>query len=232
MDIKAKILFVEDDLSLAMVTKDSLELRGYEVIHCENGEVAWTRFNKEEFDACILDVMMPKVDGFTLAERIRNKNQNIPILFLTAKSLQEDKIAGLKLGADDYITKPFSIEELSLKIEVFLKRTKPETQKKENQPKKYTIGNYQFDFDNLNLELNGQIRQLTLREAEVLQMFCQNLNVVLKREEILKKIWGQDDYFMGRSMDVFITRLRKYLKDDPNIKLENIPSVGFKMVVS
>jgi DNA-binding response OmpR family regulator len=230
MDKRAKILFVEDDMSLGMVTKDSLELRGYEVVHCENGEVGWNRFNKEEFDACILDVMLPRVDGFTLAERIRNKNQSVPIIFLTAKSMQEDKIAGLKLGADDYLTKPFSIEELSLKIEVFLKRTKPIIQSP-NSPKKYKIGQYDFDFDNLELSINGQVKQLTLREAEVLQLFCQNLNVVLKREEILKKIWGQDDYFMGRSMDVFITRLRKYLKEDAHIKLENIPSVGFKMSV-
>lgn len=232
MSPKCKILFVEDDLSLALVTKDSLELQDYDVVHCENGETGWTRFNKEkdEFDLCILDVMMPRVDGFTLAERIRNKNQLIPIIFLTAKSLQEDKITGLKIGADDYMTKPFSIEELVLKIEIFLKRTKGITPQ-EPVFQKYTIGNYEFDFDNLTLTLHGEIKQMTLREAEVLLMFCQHSGVVLKRDEILKKIWGEDDYFMGRSLDVFITRLRKYLKGDERIKIENIPSVGFKMVV-
>ena len=223
----AKLLFVEDDLSLGMVTKDSLELHGYEIIHCEDGEAGWKAFNKEKFDACVLDVMLPKLDGFSLAERIRKVNEDIPILFLTAKSLQEDKIVGLKLGGDDYITKPFSIEELILKVEVFLKRSK--INHVSSAPKKYEIGAFNFDFENLSLTQGEHTKQLTLREAEVLKLFCQNLNIVLKREDILKEIWGKDDYFMGRSLDVFITRLRKYLKADENIKIENIPSVGFRM---
>lgn len=228
-EVKAKILLVEDDLSLGLVTKDSLELQGYAIKHCEDGEAGWKAYQKEKFDICLLDVMLPKLDGFALAERIRKDDQQTPILFLTAKSLQEDKITGLKLGGDDYITKPFNIEELILKIDVFLKRR--QISKEAQNDKKFQIGAYQFDFDNLTLAFDEEVRQLTLREAEVLRIFCQNLNVVLKRETILKEIWGQNDYFMGRSMDVFITRLRKYLKQDDNIRIENIPSVGFKMVV-
>jgi DNA-binding response OmpR family regulator len=177
----------------------------------------------------LLDVMMPKMDGFTLAEKIRDKNRKVPLIFLTAKSLQEDKITGLKIGADDYITKPFNTEELILKIEVFLKRSKPETIE-QALPTKFALGRYLFDFDNLTLDFEGDIRQLTLREAELLRFFCLQPNVLIKREDILKKIWGQDDYFLGRSMDVFITRLRKYLKEDENLKIENIPGVGFKLL--
>ena len=229
MEYKAKLLLVEDDLSLAMVTKDSLELDGYEVVHCDNGEKGWTAFTKHDFDLCLLDVMMPKVDGFALAERIREKNRHVPVFFLTAKSLQEDKIAGLRIGADDYISKPFNVEELLLKIEIFLKRSRPESLNTA-VPTKFQVSNYMFDFTNLELQHELEPRQLTLREAEVLRYFCLNANIVIKREDILKKIWGQDDYFMGRSMDVFITRLRKYLKADEQIKIENIPSVGFKFI--
>ncbi len=227
---KAKILFVEDDLSLGLVTKDSLELQGYSIKHCEDGEAGWKTYQKEKFDLCILDVMLPKLDGFSLAERIRKEDQHTPIIFLTAKALQEDKISGLKIGGDDYITKPFSIEELSLKIDVFLKRRQVSEEAK--NVNEFQIGAYHFDFDNLTLTYQSEdTRQLTLREAEVLRIFCQNINTVLKREVILKEIWGQNDYFMGRSMDVFITRLRKYLKKDSQIKIENIPSVGFKMLL-
>lgn len=226
---KAKLLFVEDDASLGFVTKESLELQDYAVIHCEDGEAAWKVFQEESFDACILDVMLPKLDGFSLAKRIREMDIQVPIIFLTAKSLQDDKITGLKLGGDDYIVKPFSVEELILRIEVFLKRSKVE----ENQALagSLQIGNYEFDFDNLSLGLNGEVKQLTLREAEVLHYFGTRLNDVIKREDILKDVWGKNDYFLGRSLDVFITRLRKYLKADPAIKIENIPSVGFRMIV-
>jgi two-component system, OmpR family, response regulator VicR len=228
--MKPKIFFVEDDLSLAMVTKDSLELYEYEVCHYENGEIAWGKFQKEHFDICVLDVMLPKIDGFDLAQRIRNKNADIPIIFLTAKSLQEDKILGLKLGADDYMTKPFDVEELVLKLEVFLRRTRP-AQPEVKNPIIYHLGKYTFDFDNLTLQFEQETpKSLTLREAEVLQLFCENKGVILKRDEILKKIWGKDDYFMGRSLDVFITRIRKYLKDDTTLKVENIPSVGFRLI--
>lgn len=228
--MKAKILFVEDDTSLALVTKDSLELRNYEVIHCTNGQVALEQFQQQAFDLCLLDVMLPQMDGFTLAEAIRQRNQQVPIIFLTAKSMQEDKIAGLKLGADDYITKPFSIEEVVLKIEVFLKRSRFVLS--DTRQTKFSIGGYTFDFDDLHLQYHSEkARRLTQREAELLQLFCLNQDKILKREDILKKIWGDDDYFFGRSLDVFITRLRKYLKSDVTIKIENIHGVGFKMVM-
>lgn len=228
-DKLSRILYVEDDLSLGLVTKDSLELHGFQITHCEDGEKAWELVQSEAFHLCVLDVMLPKMDGFSLAEKIREIDQDIPIIFLTAKSLQEDKINGLKLGGDDYLTKPFSIEELILKIEIFLKRNKVDNVSKSQ--KIHNIGAYVFDFENLILQKEAQERRLTLREAEVLKLFCSHFNVVLRREHILKEIWGKDDYFMGRSLDVFITRLRKYLKEDPNIKIENIPSVGFKMTL-
>jgi DNA-binding response OmpR family regulator len=227
---KIKILFAEDDLSLGFVTKDNLELQGYEVRHCENGQIAWETFQKENFDICILDVMLPKLDGFNLAKQIRAVNQDIPILFLTAKSLKEDKLTGLRIGADDYITKPFSIEELVLKIEVFLKRSKVVSSEKNNNTTFY-LGNYIFDYANLTLIHDQEKQQLTQREADVLNYFCQNSGKVLRRDEILMHIWGDDDYFIGRSLDVFISRLRKYLKNDPRISIENIHSVGFKMLV-
>ncbi|GAB4189787.1 MAG: response regulator transcription factor [Thermoflexibacter sp.] len=227
---KIKILFAEDDLSLGFVTKDNLELQGYEVVHCENGQIAWATFQKENFDVCILDVMLPKLDGFNLAKQIRAVNQDIPILFLTAKSLKEDKLTGLRIGADDYITKPFSIEELVLKIEVFLKRSKVVSSEKNNNTTFY-LGNYIFDYANLTLIHGQEKQQLTQREADVLNYFCQNSGKVLRRDEILMHIWGDDDYFIGRSLDVFISRLRKYLKNDPRISIENIHSVGFKMLV-
>ncbi len=224
---KAKILLVEDDLSLGFVTKDNLEMQGYEIVHCEDGKTALNCFEGENFDLCILDVMLPALDGFSLAQAIRRSNTQIPILFLSAKAMKEDKIMGLRIGGDDYITKPFSIEELVLKIDIFLKRS--QINPTAAQPSRTTIGKYVFDADNLELRFETQIQKLTLREAELLQMFIQNLNSVIKREEILVKIWKNDDYFAGRSLDVFISRLRKYLKNDPHIQLENVHSVGFRM---
>jgi DNA-binding response OmpR family regulator len=227
---KAHILFVEDDASLALVTKDSLELRNYEVTHCANGQIALEQFQQGSFDLCLFDVMLPQMDGFTLAEKVRELNHEIPIIFLTAKAMQEDKIAGLKLGADDYLTKPFSIEEVVLKIEVFLKRSS--FAQADTRQTKFTIGNFTFDFQDLKLQYQQEPpRRLTQREAELLRFFCLHQDKILKREDILKSIWGDDDYFFGRSLDVFITRLRKYLKADAAIKIENIHGVGFKMLV-
>ena len=226
---KAKILLVEDDLSLGFVTKDNLEMQGYEIVHCEDGKTALNRFEGEYFDLCILDVMLPALDGFSLAQAIRRSNTQIPILFLSAKAMKEDKIMGLRIGGDDYITKPFSIEELALKIDIFLKRS--QINPTAAQPTRIMIGKYVFDADNLELRLETQVQKLTRREAELLQMFVQNLNSVVKREDILNKIWKNDDYFAGRSLDVFISRLRKYLKDDTNIQLENVHSVGFRMSI-
>ncbi len=221
-------MLVEDDTNLNYVTRDNLEKHGFHVSAFEDGESALEAFHKESFDLCILDVMLPKLDGFSLAKEIREKNDNIPIIFLTAKSLKEDKIAGLRLGADDYMTKPFSIEELILKAEVFLRRTRAghPTLKKNT----FTIGKYHFDFHELLLQYGDETPEnLTQKEAELLKYFCLNLNKALKREDILNAVWGDDDYFAGRSLDVFISRLRKYLSKDKNIRIENIHSHGFRM---
>lgn len=223
---KAKILYVEDDETLSFVTSDNLSLNGYEVIHCLDGETAIESFVKGSFDLCLLDVMLPKKDGFALAAEIRKKNPEIPIIFLTAKSMKEDRIAGLKIGADDYITKPFSIEELILKIEIFLKRKFINMK----QADKYTIGKLLFDYKNLSIIYGDAEKTLTQREADLLKLLIENKNNVIKREEILERVWGQNDYFLGRSMDVFISRLRKYLSDDVQLKIDNIHGVGFKLV--
>ncbi|MCB0520286.1 MAG: response regulator transcription factor [Lewinellaceae bacterium] len=223
--MKAHLLYVEDDESLGFVTRDNLELQGYRITHCMDGKSALEIVQTEKFDLCILDVMLPEIDGFSVAEEIRKFDTEIPIIFLTAKSLKEDKIKGLRLGGDDYITKPFSIEELILKIEVFLRRrniSSPEP------ASKYKLGCYEFDYPNLTLTCNGSSETLTQREADLLKVFLDQPNQVIKRSEILEKLWGEDDYFMGRSLDVFISRLRKYLKNDENLKIENIHGVGFR----
>lgn len=227
MNEKSRILYVEDDETLSFVTKDNLELHGYKVDHCLDGESAIEAFFKESYDLCILDVMLPKMDGFAVAEKIRATDPNVPILFLTAKSMKEDRIHGLKLGADDYITKPFSIEELILKIEVFLRRKYVSVSINDQ----YKVGNYNFDYRNLVLALDGDERNLTQKEADLLKMLLDHKNNVVKRSLILEKLWGEDDYFLGRSMDVFISRLRKYLSGDAKIKLDNIHGVGFKLVI-
>jgi DNA-binding response OmpR family regulator len=227
---KAKILYVEDDVNLGFVTTDNLKLKGYQTVYCKDGKTALDAFKKEPFDICILDVMLPEIDGFTVARTIREKNKSIPIIFITAKTMKEDRIAGFMTGADDYITKPFSIEELLLRIEVFLKRSKV-TENKNALPVHFNIGNYYFDFEGLFLEIKKERKQLTLKEAELLRFFCMNLDKISKREEILKTLWGNDDYFMGRSLDVFISRLRKYLDKDKRISIENIHGVGFRMCI-
>jgi two-component system, OmpR family, response regulator VicR len=227
MTEKSKILYVEDDETLSFVTKDNLELHGYEVDHCLDGEGAVEAFFANTYDLCILDVMLPRMDGFAVAEKIRATDPNVPILFLTAKSMKEDRIHGLRLGADDYITKPFSIEELILKIEVFLRRKYVSVSTNDQ----YKVGNYSFDYRNLILSLNENQRSLTQKEADLLKMLLDHKNNVVKRSLILEKLWGEDDYFLGRSMDVFISRLRKYLVEDPKIKLDNIHGVGFKLII-
>jgi DNA-binding response OmpR family regulator len=224
MTKKYKILYVEDDETLAYLTKDSLEMNQYEVIHFDNGEDALQNFPNQAYDICLLDVMVPKKDGFEIAKAIRQQNNEIPIIFLSAKTLKEDKIMGLKLGADDYLVKPFSIEELILKLEIFLQRSK----KNISENKIYQVGNYQFDAINYEVILGKEKTTLTLRESELLKLFIQNPNNVLKREEILKSLWGNDDYFMGRSLDVFISRLRKILSKDANIVIENLHGIGFR----
>lgn len=228
MEKKAHILYVEDDESLSYLTKDNLEMEGYEVTHCVNGMEAIATFEKGTFDIAILDVMLPKMDGFTLARAIREKNKDIPILFLSAKSLKEDKLEGLQLGGDDYITKPFSIEELILKIDIFLRRNKV-TQSGESVS--YKIGEYTFEKQNYRLvhDPSGKEFKLTQREADLLEEFARRQNKIVNRSDILIKLWGEDDYFKSRSLDVFISRIRKYLSEDPTLELENIHGVGFRL---
>lgn len=220
-----KILYTEDDETLAFLTKDNLEQNNYEVIHCTNGKSGLETFKNEDFDICIFDIMMPKMDGFELAEEVRKIDNDVPIIFLSAKTLKEDRIKGLRLGADDYLVKPFSIEELILKIEIFLKRSQ-----KNNKVEKsvYEIGKYQFDTKNFILFNEEEKVGLTQREAELLKLFIDNKNLVLKREQILTALWGTDDYFMGRSLDVFISRLRKILANEKGISIENLHGIGFR----
>lgn len=220
-----RILYVEDDESLAYLTSDNLQQSGYEVDHFNNGITALQRFKKDRFDICLLDIMVPKLDGFALAQEIRKINHHIPILFLSAKTLKEDRIKGLRIGADDYILKPFSIEELILKLEVFLTRAKKEN----GNLMRFKIGKFDFDPGNFLLKSeSSEPIKMTQKEAELLKLFLQNKNQVLKREQILVSLWGEDDYFMGRSLDVFISRLRKIFAEEPAIKIENIHSVGFR----
>lgn len=226
---KIKILYVEDDQTLGFLTKDNLEINGYDVQLFEDGNSALKAFEKERYDFCLLDVMLPEMDGFTLAEKIRLINHEIPIIFMTAKSLQEDKIKGLTIGADDYITKPYSIEEVILKIEIFLKRKFiPKNKSLEIIP----LLDFRLDTKNLQLHKdNVLIKKMTQKEVDLLSLLILNKNETLKRGEILKKLWGTDDYFLGRSMDVFISRLRKSLKTDPRITIENVHGVGFRLLI-
>ncbi|MFM2204389.1 MAG: hypothetical protein RLZZ605_1353 [Bacteroidota bacterium] len=228
MNTKANILYVEDDSSLSFVIKDNLEENGYTVVHCTDGESAWQQFMKHTFDLCLLDVMLPKKDGFALATQIRKKNALIPIIMLTAKNMDEDKIHGFKTGVDDYITKPFNMQELLLRMEVFLKRTKIDSNV---FPSEVTIGSIVFHYEELELQTLEGIIQLTQKEADLLKYLCLYVNQTLKREDILLSVWGKDDYFLGRSMDVFITKLRKHLKADPTIEIQTIHGKGFKFLV-
>jgi DNA-binding response OmpR family regulator len=223
---KARILLVEDDASLGFVIKDNLEEKGYEVLYSPDGESGWQQFMRNNVDMCLLDVMLPKKDGMTLATQIRKKNEKVPILFLTAKSMDEDRIAGFKSGGDDYITKPFNMEELLLRMEVFLKRTL----KKENEDiQEFKLGRLVFDNTNLLLTDGSSSQQLTQKEADLLRYLCLNANKVVKREDILLNVWGKEDYFLGRSMDVFMTKIRKYLKGVPDVDLQTVHGVGFKL---
>ncbi len=231
MEIKnPKILYVEDDVNLGFVTKDNLQKKGYDITLCQDGLIAAQTFAQQKFDLCILDIMLPKIDGFALAQKFRDKDKHVPILFLTAKSMLEDKLQGFKIGGDDYITKPFSIDELVLKIEVFLKRSKVFTGNVEEK-NLYHIGAYEFDFKELTLKNTENAYTLTLREAELLRMLSINRNQVVRRESILHQVWGEDNYYIGRSLDVFVSRLRKMFSDDEHIQIENVRGVGFKFIV-
>ncbi len=234
MKPKLKILLVEDDKFTAKVVRKYLTIRDYEVIHCLDGKSGYEEFIKQDFDLCILDVLMPHKDGFTLAQDIRAMDEFIPILFLSSKSLSEDKIKAFKIGADDYLTKPFDPEELALRVEVLMKRQLQQPKKSTNEeslPNKMNIGKYEFDFKFQRLTLGDVETKLTTREAELLRFLYLHANELVRRELILMEIWGSDDYYKGRSLDVFISRLRKYLKDDPNIEIINVHAIGFKFVI-
>jgi DNA-binding response OmpR family regulator len=225
-----KILLVEDDQNLGIVIKDFLEMEGFFVLHCQDGECGKKAFDKSKFHLIIIDIMLPLLDGFSLAGYIREYNKSVPLIFLTAKSMKEDKIKGFKIGADDYITKPFSTEELILRINAVLRRTENGPAQDESR-EIYHFGLFEFDYTDQLLKSKESV-QLTRKEADVLRMLCKFRNTLLRREVALKEIWGENDYFMGRSMDVYIAKLRKLLKEDPSISIINVHNAGFKLKIS
>lgn len=231
---KAKILLVEDDPNLSLVVKDYLEMMNYQTVLCRDGETGLKEYTANKYDLVILDVMMPRKDGFSLAEDIRKFDEKTPIIFLTAKSLREDKVKGFQAGCDDYITKPFSTEELSLRVNAVLRRcqtTGMEINEPTNQ-KEFRIGKYIFDHENMILYDGKKENTLTRKESALLRILCIYKNKLLTRETALKAVWGSDDYFIGRSMDVFISKLRRYLKSDPRITITNVHGIGFKLEIS
>ncbi len=223
------ILLVEDDPNLGLVLQEYLQIKaGYNVTLCKDGEEGIKEFHINKFDLCIFDVMMPKKDGFSLGREIRNINTEIPIIYATAKSMIEDKIEGFQLGADDYITKPFRIEELLLRIQAILKRINNESIKIDER--NFIIGNYQFDYLTHTLKINNDSIKISGKEAELLKLLCIRKNQILTREEALLKIWNDDSYFNGRSMDVYLSKIRKYLKEDSRIEILNVHGKGFKLI--
>jgi DNA-binding response OmpR family regulator len=228
MNTKPNIFLVEDDLSFGAVLKSYLEINDFEVDWIDDGKFALAQFNKKTFDICILDVMLPHVDGFTIGAEIKKVNPNIPVLFLTAKNMREDVLQGYRIGADDYITKPFDTEVLIYKIKAILKRGNGTSEK---EPDFYQIGSYVFDYKLRNIERENTKQKLSPKEAELLKMLCENLNKLLPREAALKKIWGDDGYFTARSMDVYLTKLRKLFPDDPTIEIKNIHGSGFMLEI-
>lgn len=230
-DVKKKvnILYVEDDLNLGFVVKDMLEDQGYQVKLSTDGQSAIQKFGTENFNLCILDIMLPNKDGFEVAEFIRKVNPQVPIIFLSAKSLAEDKVKGLRLGADDYITKPFTTEEFLLRVENLLKRSGNGDAEPERKDL-FRLGRYEFNFPEYTLSSEHEQKRLTEREANLLRILCMHKNQVVTREILLKSVWGKDDYFTGRSMDVFISKLRKYLADDERVKIQVVHGIGFKLI--
>ncbi len=231
MNSTIKLLLVEDDDALRFIVKDNLEQNGYYVDIAENGQEAIELFDGNDYHLIILDVMLPKIDGFKVAEYIRKNNEQVPVIFLTARSMTEDKITGLSIGGDDYISKPFSMEELLLKIKIFLKRSNTLPSESLNHNNSKRIGKFLFYPDELSLTLGDETRKLTIKEMELIKFFSENINRVLNRNEILERVWGSNDYFLGRSLDVFISRLRKYFKADPNIKIVNLHGIGFRFSI-
>ena len=228
MDEKLKILLCEDDENLGMLLREYLQAKGYQAVLCQDGEVGYREFAKGKFDIAVLDVMMPKKDGFTLAQEIRQANTEIPIIFLTARALKDDILEGFKIGADDYITKPFSMEELVLRIEAILRRVHG---KKAKDATVFRIGRFVFDAQKQLLTIGEKQTTLTTKENELLALLCAHSNEILQRDFALKTIWIDDNYFNARSMDVYITKLRKHLKDDDQIEIINIHGKGYKLIV-
>ena len=228
MQTKATILFAEDDASLAFMVKDTLEDEGYKVVHCADGQTATDTFDKAKFDLCILDIMMPNKDGYTVAKKIRQQTDVMPIIFLSTKSQEEDRLKGYETGADDYIAKPFSLPELLKKIEVFLRRTK---KMHSEVAEEYIIGNLIFSPTNLKIISPAETFNITQKEADLLRFLYEHKNKVVRREEVLINVWGKDDFFLGRSMDVYMTKLRKYLKNNPHAVLETIHGIGFRFTI-
>jgi two-component system, OmpR family, response regulator len=229
MEQKVKLLLAEDDENLGLLLKEYLVAKGFDATLFPDGEAAYKGFMKDHYDICILDIMMPKKDGFTLAKDIRIVNAEIPVIFLTAKNLKDDVIEGFKLGADDYITKPFSMEELIFRIEAILRRTSQDTQNVNQQI--YKLGRYTFDTRKQTLTNGEDVVKLTTKESDLLKLLCQNANKVLERNFALKSIWIDDNYFNARSMDVYITKLRKHLKDEPTVEIINVHGKGYKLIV-
>jgi len=225
-----KILLIEDDPNLGFILNENLELQGFKVKLCADGEEGLAAYHREQFDLCLIDVMLPKKDGFALAREIRKTNREVPIIFLTAKSLKEDRIAGFKIGGDDYVTKPFSMEELVLRLQAVLKRTKPAAPESRGK-NLFGIGRFSFDPEQQSLQFGDKQQKLTSKESELLKLLCVHANEVLERDLALKLVWGEDSYFNGRSMDVFISKLRKYLQEDKNVEIMNVHGRGFKLVV-
>ena len=226
-----RILLAEDDHNLGNLLRNYLDAKGFITTLCVNGQEAAETFHQKEFDFCILDIMMPLKDGYAVAQEIRAANPKIPILFLTAKSLQEDKLKGFEIGADDYLTKPFSMEELIFRIQAIVRRSEDLTKPPEPQGV-FRIGNYTFDFNRQVLTILGKEKKLTSKEADLLRLLCQRGTDVLTRSDALREIWHDDSYFNARSMDVYIVKLRKYLKEDPNVELINVHGVGFKLIMN
>lgn len=220
-------LLVEDDKNLGIILKKYLEAKDIPVTLCSNGEEALNTFRKGGFNFCILDVMMPVMDGFTLAQELKKVDKKVPIIFLTAKTTQQDIIKGFKLGADDYITKPFSMDELLMRIHAVFNRTSNEV----SSPTSFRLGSYVFDAPRHVLKRDDESRKLTSKEADLLLLLCENMNETLERSVALQKVWYEDSYFNARSMDVYITKLRKYFKDEPKVELVNVHGVGFKLIV-
>jgi len=228
---KYRILFVEDDINLGYILKEYIELHGFSVTWCKDGAEGLEQVFRGDFHLAILDVMMPRMDGFTLAAEIKEK-KNIPLIFLTAKSLLVDKLKGFKMGADDYITKPVEEEELIARMQVILKRNYTTDDQTPGTEQHYSIGRYIFDPGNQKLQLGEEVINITTKEAGLLRLLCHHQDVVLERKEALRKLWSTIDYFSRRNMDVFITRLRKHLSKDPNVKIVNIHGKGFMLKIS